>query len=60
MASFAGFLEQETGEDQETRKQRGKGNVENRKEGMNPQETGENSCGSEEIIRKLNEELRTN
>ncbi|TKY48113.1 hypothetical protein E2542_SST25527 [Spatholobus suberectus] len=65
--SFPGLHETETEEDEETRKQRGKGNVEKwlqmllengQQEGTDPQETNENaSCGTEEIIQQLNQKF---
>ncbi|KAE9585849.1 hypothetical protein Lalb_Chr24g0395661 [Lupinus albus] len=62
-ASFLFHHETETEEDEETRKQRGKGNVDkwlqmllgNSQEGMDLQEAKENAyCGTEEIIQQLN------
>ncbi|XP_061347098.1 uncharacterized protein LOC133292668 [Gastrolobium bilobum] len=59
--------ETKTEEDEETRKQRGKGNVEkwlqmllenNPEEGTDPQETNENaSCGTQNIIQQLNQKF---
>ncbi|XP_020223172.1 uncharacterized protein LOC109805499 isoform X1 [Cajanus cajan] len=66
--SFPGLHETETEEDEETRQQRGKGNVEKwlqmllengpQQEGTGPQETNENaSCETEEIIRQLDQKF---
>ncbi|KAG4947900.1 hypothetical protein AAZX31_15G011400 [Glycine max] len=67
--SFSGLHKTEIEEDEETRKQRGKGNVEKwlqmllengqQQEGTDPQETSENaSCGTEEkIIQQLNQKF---
>ncbi|XP_019448111.1 PREDICTED: trichohyalin-like isoform X2 [Lupinus angustifolius] len=65
-ASFLFHHETETEEDEETRKQRGKGNVDkwlqmllgNSQEGMDLQEAKENSYyGTDEIIQQLNEKF---
>ncbi|XP_019436389.1 PREDICTED: trichohyalin-like isoform X2 [Lupinus angustifolius] len=65
-ASLLFHHETETEEDEETRKQRGKGNVdkwlqmllENGQEGMDPHEAQENiSSGTEEIIQQLNQKF---
>ncbi|CAJ1955146.1 unnamed protein product [Sphenostylis stenocarpa] len=66
--SFTSLHETETEEDEETRKQRGKGNVEkwlqmllenSQQAGTDPEETNENSsCGTEEkIIQQLNQKF---
>ncbi|KAL2332428.1 hypothetical protein Fmac_020009 [Flemingia macrophylla] len=66
--SFPGLPETEIEEDEKTRQQRGKGNVEKwlqmllengqQQEGTGPQETNENaSCEAEEIIRQLDQKF---
>ncbi|XP_057458341.1 nuclear matrix constituent protein 1 isoform X2 [Lotus japonicus] len=65
--SFADLHESKTEEDEETRKQRGKGNIEkwlemllenSKKDEMDPQEANENaSSRTEEIIQKLNQKF---